>query len=73
MAQKEKPCRHERQATGRTVARTPTRACGAETRRFVEAIRRYAERNRIDIVSFRRGEHNDERIPSNRNSRYPAR
>ena len=26
------------------------------TQRFVEAIKRYAERNRIDIVSFRRGE-----------------
>ena len=31
------------------------------TQRFVEAIKRYAERNRIDIVSFRRGERKDER------------
>ena len=31
------------------------------TQRFVEAIKRYAEHNRIDIVSFRRGERKDER------------
>ena len=31
------------------------------TPRFVEAIKRYAERNRIDLVSFRRGERKDER------------
>ena len=31
------------------------------TQRFVEAIKRYAERNGIDIVSFRRGERKDER------------
>ena len=31
------------------------------TQRFVAAIKRYAERNRIDIVSFRRGERKDDR------------
>ena len=31
------------------------------TQRFVEAIKRYAERNGIDVVSFRRGERKDER------------
>ena len=31
------------------------------TQRFVEALKRYAERNRIDLVSFRRGERKDER------------
>lgn len=31
------------------------------TQRFVEAIKRYAERNGIDIVSFRRDERKDER------------
>ena len=31
------------------------------TERFVNAIKSYAERNRIDLVSFRRGERKDER------------
>ena len=31
------------------------------TRAFVEAIKRFADHNRIDIVSFRRGERKDER------------
>ena len=31
------------------------------TQRFVDAIKRYAERNGIDIVSFRRGERKDDR------------
>ncbi|MYH29413.1 MAG: hypothetical protein F4018_05575 [Acidobacteria bacterium] len=31
------------------------------TQRFVNAIKRYAEDNGIDIVSFRRGERKDER------------
>ena len=34
------------------------------TQRFVEAIKRYAERNGLDIVSFRRGERKDERTRS---------
>ena len=31
------------------------------TQRFVDAIKRFAERNGVDIVSFRRGERKDER------------
>ena len=31
------------------------------TERFVNAIKSYAERNRVDVVSFRRGERKDER------------
>ena len=31
------------------------------TQRFVEAVKRYAERDGIDIVSFRRGERKDDR------------
>ena len=31
------------------------------TERFVSAIKRYAERNGIDVVTFRRGERKDER------------
>ena len=31
------------------------------TQRFVDAIKRYAERNGIDVVSFRRGERKDDR------------
>ena len=34
---------------------------GPMTRRFVSAIKRFAERNGIEIVSFRRGERKDER------------
>ena len=31
------------------------------TQRFVDAIKRFADHNRIDIVSFRRGERKDDR------------
>ena len=34
---------------------------GPMTRRFVEAVERFAERNGIDMVTFRRGERKDER------------
>ena len=32
------------------------------TQRFVDAIKRYAERNGIDVVRFRRGERKDDGV-----------